>query len=258
MLWRRRLATAIIAVVTMNVAAVSLDRDFFAGEVDGAVAATVVPNVQAAVLRNWGPVVAGDEFNYLGPPDPLKWKVYDSVGHDGNGLRSPKAVKVASGALFITGDSQGTTGGVSAKFAQQKYGRWETRMRTTVRDVEYHPVVLLWPNNNDSPNCAEVDYAEALGNQNVVKFSLHYACTRSNFQTRAARNIDLTQWHNYAVEWTRTGITGYIDGVPWFIDTTPSHLPTVGMHQTLQLDWFPDGTVLNQTQMIVDWIRVYR
>ncbi|WP_314191730.1 hypothetical protein [uncultured Arthrobacter sp.] len=33
---------------------------------------------------------------------------------------------------------------------------------------------------------------------------------------------------------------------------------TVGMHQTLQLDWFPDGTVTNQTQMIVDWVRVYR
>jgi len=92
----------------------------------------------------------------------------------------------------------------------------------------------------------------------VIKFSLHYACTRSNYQTRAAKAIDLTQWHNYAVEWTRTGITGYIDGVPWYIDTAPSHLPTVGMHQTLQLDWFPDGTITNQTQMIVDWVRVYR
>ena len=82
MLWRRRLATAIIAAVTFNVVAVELNGDFSVGKLDGAVAATAAPNVQAAVLRKWGPVVAGDEFNYLGAPDPLKWKVYDSVGHD--------------------------------------------------------------------------------------------------------------------------------------------------------------------------------
>ena len=149
----------------------------------------VVPRdgVQAAILRKWGPVVAGDEFNYVGAPNPAKWKAYDSVGHAGKGIRSPKALKVASGAAFITGDAHGTTGGMSAKFAQQKYGRWETRMRTTVRDLEYHPVALLWPNNNSSPNCAEVDYAEALANPNVIKFSLHYACTKSNYQSRRPR-----------------------------------------------------------------------
>ncbi|MEN3345022.1 MAG: hypothetical protein V7635_1598, partial [Arthrobacter sp.] len=48
-------------------------------------------DTQAAVVRGWGPVVAGDEFSYTGPPNPAKWKVYDSPGHEGNGIRSPKA-----------------------------------------------------------------------------------------------------------------------------------------------------------------------
>jgi hypothetical protein len=29
------------------------------------------------------------------------------------------------------------------------------------------------------------------------------------------------------------------------------------MHQTIQLDWFPDGTATKPSQMQVDWVRVY-
>ena len=69
---------------------------------------------------------------------------------------------------------------------------------------------------------------------------------------------DTTQWHNYAVEWTPTGITGYIDGVQAFRDTDTAHLPSGSMHQTVQLDWFPDGTATKVSTMSVDWVRVYK
>jgi hypothetical protein len=212
---------------------------------------------QAAVVFGWGPVVTGDEFNYTGAPDPLKWSVYNSPGHAGNGIRSPNAWAVAGGVATVSGDSAGTTGGMSARFAQQQYGRWEARMKTSARDPKYHPVLILWPNNNTSPNCAEIDYAEGTSDTSRIKFFLHYACSGSNFQTQGAQPVDTTQWHNYAVQWTPAGITGYIDGVQWFTDTNPAHLPTVGMHQTVQLDWFPDGTATTPSQMQVDWIRVY-
>ena len=212
---------------------------------------------QAAVVFDWGPVVAGDEFSYTGAPNPLKWGVYNSAGHAGNGIRSPGAWSVDGNIVTVSGDSAGTTGGMSAKFAQQRYGRWETRMRTSARDPKYHPVLILWPNNNTSPNCAEIDYAEGTSDTSRIKFFLHYACSGSNFQTQSAQQIDTTQWHNYAVQWTPSGITGYIDGVQWFTDTDPAHQPTVGMHQTIQLDWFPDGTPTQPSQMQVDWIRVY-
>ncbi|WP_459384996.1 glycoside hydrolase family 16 protein [Arthrobacter humicola] len=213
---------------------------------------------QAATARGWGAVVAGDEFSKAGAPDSTKWSVFKGSGHAGNGVRSPQAWSVANGVATVSGDSAGTTGGMSAKFAQQKYGKWETRMRTNARDPEYHPVLILWPNNNTSPNCAEIDYAEGSTNTAQIKFFLHYACGGSNFQTTAAKTIDTTQWHNYAVEWTPAGITGYIDGVKTFSDTNPAHLPSVGMHQTLQLDWFPDGSATKPSQMQVDWVRVYK
>lgn len=213
---------------------------------------------QAATARGWGSVVAGDEFSKTGAPDSTKWSVFKGSGHAGKGVRSPQAWSVANGVATVSGDSAGTTGGMSAKFAQQKYGKWETRMRTSARDPEYHPVLILWPNNNTSPNCAEIDYAEGSTNTAQIKFFLHYACGGSNFQTTAAKTIDTTQWHNYAVEWTPAGITGYIDGVKTFSDTNPAHLPSVGMHQTLQLDWFPDGSATKPSQMQVDWVRVYK
>lgn len=68
----------------------------------------------------------------------------------------------------------------------------------------------------------------------------------------------MTRWHNYAVEWTPRHISGYIDGVRFFSDTNRSHLPPGAMHQTIQLDWFPDGTRTKRSHMKIAWIRVYR
>jgi Glycosyl hydrolases family 16 len=211
---------------------------------------------QAASALGWGSVVAGDEFNYTGAPDRTKWSVYNSTGHAGKGLRVPSAWSVANGVATVSGDSAGTTGGMSAKFANKKYGRWETRMKTNQRDSEYHPVLILWPDSKSS-SCAEIDYAESTSETALVKFFLHYACSGSSKQTYSSKAVDTTQWHNYAVEWTAAGITGYIDGVKTFTDSNPAHQPSGSMHQTLQLDWFPDGTRTTPSQMQVDWVRVY-
>ena len=54
------------------------------------------------------------------------------------------------------------------------------------------------------------------------------------------------------------GITGFIDGKKTFSDTNPAHQPSVSMHQTLQLDWFPDGSDTKPSEMQVDWVRVYK
>ncbi|NVM99919.1 glycoside hydrolase family 16 protein [Arthrobacter sp. SDTb3-6] len=221
-------------------------------------AAPTGDGTQAAVKYGWGSVVAGDEFNYTGAPDSTKWSVYDSAGHAGNGTRTPAAWNVANGMATVSGDSSGNTGGMSAKFAQQEYGRWEARMRTNDRDPQYHPVLILWPNNNASSTCAEIDYAESTELTTQMKFFLHYACSGSDFQTTSSTPIDTTQWHNYAVEWTPAGITGYIDGVKTFTDTNPAHQPGVGMHQTIQLDWFPSGAATKPSQMQIDWVRVYK
>lgn len=208
----------------------------------------------AAAAHNWGPVVTGDEFNYTGAPDANKWNVYDSAGHAGNGVRSPAQASVDGNKLVINGTANGTTAGLSAKFANQKYGRWEARIAAS-GDNEYHMVSILWPDSQNWPCDGEVDYAETTGDWNVINFFQHYSC--DNQQTMATKAIDVTQFHNYAVDWSPSGMVGYIDGVEWFRDEVPAHQPPGSMHQTLQLDWFPDSTPDGTGEMRVDWVRVH-
>lgn len=208
----------------------------------------------AAATFNWGTPVAGDEFNYTGAPDPAKWTVYNSAGHAGNGIRSPQQATVDGSKLVINGTPNGTTAGMGAKFDKRKYGRWEVRAAGS-GDNEYHMVSILWPDSENWPCDGEIDYAETDGAWNVIKFFHHYSC--ENKQTSAQKALDVSQFHNYAVEWTDKGIVGYVDGVKWFEDRDPAHQPPGPMHQTLQLDWFPDSTADGAGEMRVDWVRVY-
>lgn len=210
---------------------------------------------EAAVVNGWGPVIARDEFNYSGAPKRSKWKVYDARGHARKGFRRPTAWKVDGSVARVTGNSSGTTGGMAAKFGRQKYGRWEVRMRTNHRDPDYHPVLLLWPDAKTWPCGGEVDYGEGGDDTSRVQFYLHYSC--QNKQVRASKNIDTTQWHNFAVDWQPDEITGYIDGIEWFRSTRAKHQPPGSMHQTIQLDWFPEGPTLKKSWMEIDWVRVY-
>jgi hypothetical protein len=211
-----------------------------------------VDSTSAADVFGWGPVVAGDEFNYVGSPDSTKWTVYNSAGNAGKGLRSSSQITVDGTEATITGTSDGTTGGMSAKFDHRTYGRWETRMRVSDRDPQYHPVLILRP-VNDGPCDGEVDFAEASHDTTLMHFFNHYSC--ADLQTTAAKTIDATQWHNYAVELTAAGVVGYIDGVEWFRDA--AHVPPSAMHQTIQLDWFPDSPTTRPSFMQVDWVRFY-
>jgi beta-glucanase (GH16 family) len=216
---------------------------------------TANDGTEAAVVNGWGPVLARDEFNYAGAPKRSKWKVYDAPGNAGKGFRRPTAWKVNGSVARVTGNSSGTTGGMAAKFGRQKYGRWEVRVRTNLRDPEYHSVLLLWPDSKNWPCDGEVDYGESGRSSKRVNFYLHYGCR--NKQVSAAKSIDTTRWHNYAVDWQPDEITGYIDGIEWFRSTNVAHQPPGSMHQTIQLDWFPDGTTLKKSWMEIDWVRVY-
>ena len=162
---------------------------------------------------------------------------------------------MGNGVLTITGNSVGTTGGMAMREGRL-HGRWEARMQIPRGDNRYHPVLLLWPEAEDWPVGGEVDYAETNAAASDVDFFLHYSS--ENKTTHAAKVLDLTQWHNYAVEWTPTHIKGFVDGVEFFSDTNLSHLPPRSMHQTIQLDWFPNGTTPTlESKMNVAWVRIY-
>ncbi len=205
----------------------------------------------AATKHNWGTPTRTEDFtNGTGG-----WSLYDGAGHGGKGRRSPAAATTANGVLTITGSPDGTTEGMAWN-PGQRYGRWEARVKSPAGDGDYHPVLLLWPDAENWPTGGEVDFMEIsdAARQNT-DFFLHYSA--DNQQKHGNVKIDATQWHDWAVEWTPQGITGYVDGNEWFKTTDTSILPPGPMHMTIQLDWFPGGGTSKESSMQVDWVRQY-
>jgi glycosyl hydrolase family 16 len=204
--------------------------------------------VQAATARKWR-LIDRDEF--AGAPSP-KWTKYDGEGNDGEGRRTPDAVGVRGGALVIRADADGNTGGIAWR-DQRETGRWEMRARFPKGDAQYHPVLLLWPKKGGS-KAGEIDFAETTSAASSVSFFLHHD---SGDQKSAKKQVDLTQWHNYAVEVTSKRVTGYVDGQKWFESTDSDTLPRGPVHPVIQLDWFPKGDPPKPTEMQVAWMRIY-
>ncbi len=130
---------------------------------------TTVPpapaSTEAAVLRGWGtPLPASDEFNYTGRPDAAKWSQAGQcwAGHAGNGRRCADRSNVAGGMLTQTGLANGDTGWLASKL-DQRYGRWEARVRssdTGTAAARYHPLQIIWPQSNRWPQDGEYDFLE--------------------------------------------------------------------------------------------------
>lgn len=206
---------------------------------------------QAATAHGWT-LATADEFT--GNALSSHWGPYDGAGNDGDGRRTPDAITVQNGILTIRGDAHGTSGGM-AWSADQRFGKWEVRARFPKGDRQYHPVLLLWP-QGEWPRGGEVDFAETTSASSDVEFFLHYSS--SNKQKDAQESLDLTQWHNYAVEWVDGRITGYVDGQQWFESTDSATLPPGQMHLAIQLDYFPGDGSPKPTEMDVDYVRIYR
>lgn len=219
---------------------------------------TADDGTQAAVRFNWGPVKDGDEFSN-GTAPGSKWSLYNGAGHNGNGRRVPSAFTVKNGVLTCTGTKSGDTGGMAFS-RNQKYGRYEVRMKTgsinpNAGGDKYHPVLILWPQDDRWPQGAEYDFFETDCDSGEAGCFMHYPSDRVE-QLHYTKKLDIENWHNYAIEWTNTALTGYIDGVQWW-KITESRMQAPGpMHLTIQLDNFSGGTMCPGT-MDVAWVRYY-
>ena len=126
---------------------------------------------------------------------------------------------------------------------------------------------------HDSGNwayCGENDIVEHFGNSDYVSVGAYYSETdQQNIGTvsigrKNNNRIDTTQYHIYAVEWTETRMTYYIDGVE-----VSSFEITNSMANAFRIPHYmiinhavgasggsPAATT-NEIKMYVDWVRVY-
>jgi beta-glucanase (GH16 family) len=217
-------------------------------------------DTEAAVLNGW-PRTGGDEFD--GPAlDPTFWRPYEGGEADGGAVRTPDALSVDDGLLTIT--ARGQESGGMAWLPGQSYGRWEVRARAD-RGAGYRPAVLLWPDAEDWPAGGEIDLLDApQPNRDRTDFVVHHGS--GDLQDTTTVVTDVTQWHNYAVEWGPGYIVGYVDGQQVYRTDNPAMIPTRPMHLAIQQDVGPsangrtpalDATTPDEVRMQVDWVRIY-
>lgn len=224
---------------------------------------------EAGVTQGWGTPIYNEDFNYNGTPKP-EWDLYGpGPGHIGNGRRLPERVTVTNGVMRISGLANGDTGGMAHQ-VDQRYGRWEVRVRayqTGTSGDQYHPVCIIWPGVENWPRSGEYDFQENdVGDTSAGAF-IHYPHPNLPVQQEHATQsgVKIADWHNYAIDWQPTGITGYIDGKKWYHfsgGAGPAGRSDIqGMtpdgHLTLQLDNFTGSGGLRPANMDIDWVRVW-
>lgn len=213
---------------------------------------------------SWGRPVVADAFDGT-RLDPAKWVIYDSPTASVN-PRTSAATAISGGQLHLTGgiyNGRDVSGGIASTL-NQKYGRWEVRLRAD-RGVGYSAVALLWPEHMGVPEFAEIDFAEIIDpTRRAAGVFIHHG--PDDDQAQGQLKADFTQWHVVAVDWLPDHLTFWLDGRPvWTY--RGSLIPRLGrMGLALQNDQVCDrgpGYCRNATtpkwvHMDVDWVRIYR
>jgi Glycosyl hydrolases family 16 len=206
--------------------------------------------------------VFADEFSGT-TVNTADWRVYDSAGNAGNGLRRPSAVALdGAGHLVITArtvDGQVVSGGMANRLGMT-YGRFVFRVRTDSDPTgTMSGVVLTWPDSERWPENGEEDIYEtgpAAGTRYPFHSYVHYGA--DNRQYRFTHLADGAQWHTMEMDWRPGAIRFYRDGSLAGIVTDPAAIPHVPHHLDVQLDAYANTTLPAPVRLYVDYVRIYR
>ena len=197
----------------------------------------------AAKIFQWGWSAWEDEFIH---PLSDQWAVSD-----------PALVRNQNGMLTLEGTA--TSGAVSATVAThaRRYGRWEARVRSDVRDSGGTPYRVVWeliPGPGD--RCGD--------GVTLATYSVGDPAARMDIRSRAGAafsdtaTLDLGQyaWHTYAIEVTRDHISWFIDTKVVMTERRPEALS--GRRLRIRFRLVPEGSArMDFTRMQMDWVRYY-
>lgn len=216
--------------------------------------------VQAALLNGWGTRIINLEYNSAS--DMAQWGLYDGPGHGGNGRRSPGAFSVVDGVFRIHGENK-VSGGAALNHRRGDR-RYFAECRARVYQAgsgsndRYHPVLILWPDNDQWPSGAEYDFMECDEGTGQFGLFMHLPDHQPYRQDFYGEPLDLQNWHNYAVAWDGPGRTlrAYIDGRLVYNGSGRVADAPGPMHLTFQLDDF--GGNPRPCNFEMQWSRVYQ
>jgi beta-glucanase (GH16 family) len=160
---------------------------------------------------------------------------------------------------------------------EQARGRFEARIKLPVGRGIWPAFWLLGGNfaSVGWPNCGEIDIMEYRGQEPATVLGSLHGPGYSGGQSISARHVLSgagfdADFHVFAVEWTESRITWFVDGVPFHV-VTPADLPAGGSW-VFDHPFFvilnvavgghfvgpPDASTVFPQTMLVDWVRVYK
>jgi Dockerin type I domain len=230
------------------------------------------------MLSHWGPVVLTSTCPSPTPVTPVSGYTIVACEDFNNGLgafnayngggggtvvgvgRVPAQCQVSDGILHEVQLSNGATCGGSMPTFSHLQGLWEVRMRayfTGTSGSEPHPVLILWPDTGVHAD-GELDYFEAnLGHPARAFLHCLGVNDTQNCYTSPISPVDYSQWHVYSILWESGRMSGYIDGQLWWSTTGTTFVPSVAMHQTIQLDNLSGVTPVDPGEMDIDWVHMF-
>jgi len=171
----------------------------------------LLPNAQASAAVTSHFTLRLHETFTEGIPS-YRWGKYEGQpGGNPYGYWAPSHGQAYNGAALLRGYLDGgrfVTGGFMLNSIAQTYGKYVVRAKFDRSSTVEH-CMLLWPLSGWPP---EVDFSEGPTSKGVMATS-HWAS--SNSQMHAFKQVDMTQWHTYGVEWTPTRLLFTIDGLGW-------------------------------------------
>jgi beta-glucanase (GH16 family) len=226
-------------------------------------------------------LVWSDEFDKNGLPDETKWgnevgfirnnelqyytkrRIENSVVDKGNlliiGRKEPfDKANYTSASLTTDGKHSWT------------YGKIDARIKLPVGQGIWPAFWMLGQNMAQVgwPRCGEIDIMEHINNEDITHGTLHWH-NEKHVSSGGTLPCDVTQFHNYTVEWNKESIVWFLDGKKyWEVSVKDNINSTEEFHKPHYIilnlaiggNWpkNPDATTLFPDTVYVDYVRVYQ
>jgi len=226
-------------------------------------------------------LVWSDEFDYSGLPDSTKWG--NETGYIRNNelqyytLRRSENSIVNNGTLLIIGRKEAfeTAEYTSASLTTDgkyscTYGKIDARMKLPKGQGLWPAFWMLGQNIQQVgwPRCGEIDIMEHINNEDILYGTLHWH-NEKHVSSGSQTPCDVTQFHNYTVEWEKESIKWFLDGKQYHEvsiadsvnSTSEFHKPHyIILNLAIGGNWpkNPDETTAFPDTVFVDYVRVFK
>ncbi len=226
-------------------------------------------------------LVWSDEFDKNGLPDETKWG--NEVGFIRNNelqyytKRRIENSVVDNGNLLIIGrkESFDKANYTSASLTTDgkhswTYGKIDARLKLPAGQGIWPAFWMLGQNISQVgwPRCGEIDIMEHINNEDITHMTLHWH-NEKHVSSGGKLTCDVTQYHNYTVEWDKESIKWFLDGKKyWEVSVKDNINSTEEFHKPHYIilnlaiggEWpkNPDATTIFPDTVYVDYVRVYQ